>query len=275
MKKQYYFAHKAYMRHDSQITKMRNKYKSQGYGWYWILMELLRESDEYRLPISRDDDIGFIADQFCCHPRKAKAFIDECCDGYRLFIRRDGYLYNDELLTSMKKMEEKSDKASIAAKSRWEGNPLKTSVEQENVSSGVPYPDAVPHANAYIGKEMKGDKIKEDDMKVKETIKEQNKGYENRLEKNKPNRIRFGNCKPEIDHSQDIWMDFKTFKVTNAEKEECLKILNDEVMIANYLQGEAMNPNPLSEYDGSVVKYIATWFPKGNNSHYNVMDLKK
>ncbi|MDQ7860585.1 DUF4373 domain-containing protein [Peribacillus frigoritolerans] len=45
----YYFTHDSNARHDPKVTAMRGVYGSEGYGWYWMLIEMLRESNDYKL----------------------------------------------------------------------------------------------------------------------------------------------------------------------------------------------------------------------------------
>ena len=49
MKDSRYFKHDANARNDPKIKALLNKYKMEGYGRYWIVVEMLREASHYRL----------------------------------------------------------------------------------------------------------------------------------------------------------------------------------------------------------------------------------
>jgi hypothetical protein len=74
----YYFKHDSNARHDPKIRSMMKKYGAAGYGWYWILIENLREATGYRLksdPITLD----CLADDMRCSVKDAQDFIDYLC----------------------------------------------------------------------------------------------------------------------------------------------------------------------------------------------------
>ena len=45
------------------ILPMIDEYKAMGYGWYWMLLEMMRErdQDEYCLPLTGKHDLASIA----------------------------------------------------------------------------------------------------------------------------------------------------------------------------------------------------------------------
>ena len=48
----YYFSHDANARRDPRIAQMMSVYGFEGYGWYWALVEMMREQAQYKLDIS-------------------------------------------------------------------------------------------------------------------------------------------------------------------------------------------------------------------------------
>ena len=55
MKDAYYFSHDSNARNDQRIIKLRRKLGAEGYGIYFMLIEILRDQVGYRLGL--DDDI--------------------------------------------------------------------------------------------------------------------------------------------------------------------------------------------------------------------------
>lgn len=50
-KEAYYFSHDTNARNDPKILALRDNWGVEGYGIYWVLIEMLRESNDYKLPI--------------------------------------------------------------------------------------------------------------------------------------------------------------------------------------------------------------------------------
>lgn len=60
MKKEaYYFSHDANSRNDLKCVKLRQELGMEGYGIFWAIIEILRESDGYKLKISDLETISF------------------------------------------------------------------------------------------------------------------------------------------------------------------------------------------------------------------------
>ena len=51
MKDAFYFSHDSNARHDPKLVTFINEYGLLGYSYFFILIELLREQDQYRLPL--------------------------------------------------------------------------------------------------------------------------------------------------------------------------------------------------------------------------------
>ena len=115
----YYFSHDANARHDPNISEMRADYGSEGYGWYWIIIEMMREQADYKLKLCK---CNAFAMQMQCENDAAKKFIDDCLKRYELFTTDGEYFWSESLIRRMKMREEKSEKARQAALSRWENN---------------------------------------------------------------------------------------------------------------------------------------------------------
>ena len=55
----YYFSHDSNSRNDVKIIKLRREMGMEGYGIFWCLIEILRESSDYKISLSSVDDISF------------------------------------------------------------------------------------------------------------------------------------------------------------------------------------------------------------------------
>lgn len=120
MKDAYYFSHDANARNDPKIIKMISVYGMEGYGWYWVIIEMLREQDNYKLSIYDQSDIDVIAFQTHSDLNTIQKYIDDCVKIFKLFKKTKKYLWSASLLKRMKIMEEKRVKARKAAKIRWD-----------------------------------------------------------------------------------------------------------------------------------------------------------
>ncbi len=156
LKEVYYFPHDANARHDPNILQMRSVYGAEGYGWYWMLVEKMREENSYKLRLNGKHSINGVAIELCSEPENIKRFIDDCINEFELF-RTDGeYFWSDSLLRRMALREEKSFKARIGAMARWEK-------EREKDANAV-QSQCERSAVAMQGKERKGKERKQGNL---------------------------------------------------------------------------------------------------------------
>ena len=132
----YYFSHDSNARHDPNICEMRLNYGMEGYGLYWVMIEMMREQENYKLPLKR---IGAIAMQTDCDKTLIKEFINRCINEFELFESDDKFFWSKSLLRRMESKEEKSEKARKAAEKRWEkpigknANAMRTQCERNAI----------------------------------------------------------------------------------------------------------------------------------------------
>jgi phage anti-repressor protein len=131
IKDAYYFSHDANARHDPKIIKMISSYGMEGYGWYWVIIEMLREQDNYKLSINDQTDIDVMVSQTNGDPQKIKKYIDDCIKVFKLFKKSKKYLWSSSLSNRMIKMNEKREKGRKAANKRWDR-------ECQNDAKGIP-----------------------------------------------------------------------------------------------------------------------------------------
>ncbi|NGP62735.1 DUF4373 domain-containing protein [Paenibacillus thiaminolyticus] len=91
MKEAYYFSHDSNARQDPKILAMRSVYSSEGYGWYWIIIEMLREQADYRIELTKYV-WNALAMQMQCDSTAAKNFVDDCINEFHL-LHSDGQFF--------------------------------------------------------------------------------------------------------------------------------------------------------------------------------------
>ncbi len=128
-KEAYYFSHDSNARNDEKLLQLRAVYKSEGYGWYWILIEMLRDANAYCLQYDGKFSMLAISRELGCEEQTAKQFIDDCINEFSLFILEKGHFYSASLNRRMAEREEKSTKAKASALARWNANALQSHCE--------------------------------------------------------------------------------------------------------------------------------------------------
>lgn len=138
----YYFSHDSNARNDQKMLQLRAVYGAEGYGWFWILIEMMRDANAYRLHYDGRYSFTAIAKELGCTDDEAKKFVDDCIDEFSLFTKIDGSFYSESLLRRMGQVEARREKARESAKVRWERNANALQTQSER--------------NAIKGKEKKG-----------------------------------------------------------------------------------------------------------------------
>jgi hypothetical protein len=122
-KNAYYFPHDCNASRDPKILQMCSVYKSEGYGWYWMLVEQMREQDNYKLPIAGKYAIDAYAMRMYCDGNALHKFIDDCVNEFQLFKKDDDYLWSESLIRRMANFDIRSVKARESALNRWHKQP--------------------------------------------------------------------------------------------------------------------------------------------------------
>jgi hypothetical protein len=111
----YYFSHDYNARNDIKIKALRRKYGMEGYGRWWVTVELLREQSEFKLPL---DEFIFetLAEEYTTTTEEAKTFILDCCDRFNLFVHDSEYFWSQSLLIRMERMQNIREKRAEAGR---------------------------------------------------------------------------------------------------------------------------------------------------------------
>ena len=112
----YYFPHFSNARHDRKLRRMRKELGLEGYGIYFMTLEVLREQEDFAYPLS---DLDLLADDFGTSEAKMEAVV--CA--YDLFkIDDDKFFYSPKLIEYLQPYLERSKRARKAALKRWNGD---------------------------------------------------------------------------------------------------------------------------------------------------------
>ena len=156
MKDSYYFPHTSGARYDPKIVEMLSVYKMSGYGWFWVLLELLREQDGYKLDLSGKYSLNALAMQMYTDSNTAKKFIDDCVNEFHLFESDGNCFWSNSLKERMEYVDIKREKARDAANKRWQN---RSDILSNNADAMQTHSD---------GNASKVNKSKVDKSKVKE-----------------------------------------------------------------------------------------------------------
>jgi len=114
-----YFSHDSNARRDPKILTLRSLWGAQGYGWWWIVVEVLREQDGYKLQIDRHT-LGALAFEFGgATADDATNFLDSCLEIGLLQKDESEKIYSPSLFRRMSFLEEARQKKADAARARW------------------------------------------------------------------------------------------------------------------------------------------------------------
>lgn len=120
----YYFSHDCNARNDEKVLAMRSVYGLEGYAMYFMLVEILREQQDFKLKETKYI-WNTLAMQIGVDAEKVKKFVTDCVDEFELFVSENGYLFSASLIKRMNLFREISEIRSKAAKARWESQQQK------------------------------------------------------------------------------------------------------------------------------------------------------
>ncbi|MFP4976355.1 DUF4373 domain-containing protein [Paenibacillus sp. CN-4] len=159
MKEAYYFSHDSNARHDPKILGMRGVYGSEGYGWYWILVEMMRDADSYKLDMQAKYSFNAYAKQMDTDCTTAKGFIDDCIHEFGLFETDGVSFWSVSLLRRMDKREKVNAAKKKAAEARWGKGKSSAGNSPDNAESMHMHSEC--STDGMQGKESKGKESKE------------------------------------------------------------------------------------------------------------------
>lgn len=110
----YYFPHFSNARSDSKILKVRRVLGVEGYGIYFMLLEVLRDQKDFKYPLEGVEDLAF---EFHISKEKVMSVIND----FDLFeVDTNQKFFSPKQMLYLEPYIEKSKKARMAANKRWE-----------------------------------------------------------------------------------------------------------------------------------------------------------
>lgn len=196
-KNAYYFPHDSNARHDPKILKMRSHYKLEGLGLYWAIIEMMREQEDYYLPIDEESIAGYALD-LNCSIETLNSFIKDCVSNYNLFQSDNNIIWSDSLIRRMANFDEKSLQGQEAALIRWGKN--KTHNERNA--------DALPTQSDGRKQENSDENINSPDTNNASALPTQSDGNAKRLDNIKRDNKRLDNIILPDFLDKELWDDF-------------------------------------------------------------------
>jgi hypothetical protein len=195
-KNAYYFPHDSNARHDPKILKMRSHYKLEGLGLYWAIIEMMREQEDYYLPIDDDSIEGYALD-LNCPIETLKTFIKDCISSFNLFQSDNNIIWSDSLIRRMVNFDEKSLQGQEAAQIRW----------GKNKAHNGRNADALPTQSDSNNEEITPENNDPIDTNNADALPTQSDGNAKRLDNIKRDNKRLDNIIPDF-LDKELWNDF-------------------------------------------------------------------
>jgi hypothetical protein len=114
-----YFSHDSNAQNDIKIIAMRADYGWAGYGWFWAIIELLREEEDNKMKM-KSYIFSSLATKFGIDIPDVKKYIDDLVNEYELLESDGEFFWSDSLNNRMDMMKEKSDKAAESGRKSGE-----------------------------------------------------------------------------------------------------------------------------------------------------------
>ena len=152
----YYFPHFSNARNDSKIIRLRRIFGIEGYGIFFMLLEVLREQADFKCHLNSVEDLAFE-----WHISKEK--INSVINDFDLFDIDQNMFFSAKLVLFLQPYIEKSERAREAINKRW--TKTKALLAKNNGNTNV-YTNVLPQYNHSNTSKVKESKVKE--SKVKE-----------------------------------------------------------------------------------------------------------
>lgn len=130
-----YFSHDSNAHRDPKIIAMRAVYGAEGYGWFWMLIEMMRESDSYKLEMQSKYAFHAYALQLQCDSNAFASFVHDCIHEFNLFSSDGDFFWSESLLRRMQIKDEKSEKAKKSAEARWKKSERNANASDDNANA--------------------------------------------------------------------------------------------------------------------------------------------
>ena len=133
--KSYWFPHDTTAFNDMKIESMTSVYGSEGYGFYWIIVETLSMEEGYKLSLQKKSVYGVLSRRTQSTPEQIKEFVEDCINDFELFQSDEEYFWSDSLQRRLKKRDDKSQKARELVNRRWNKQKSNADNPQKDIKS--------------------------------------------------------------------------------------------------------------------------------------------
>jgi hypothetical protein len=168
-KEAYYFSHDAGARRDPKIVQMMSVYGYEGYGWYWAIVEMMREEQGHKLDWTGKYFFQGLANELSTNAERMLTFVDDCVEEFKLFQKDDTHVWSESLLRRMKKyqnlIEQRREAGKKSAQKRKENKEKSTPVQR----ALKPKPTGAQQLKERKGKEIK-EKDKENTPQLRDSF---------------------------------------------------------------------------------------------------------
>jgi hypothetical protein len=108
-KESQWFTHEVGTYNTPQMLELIENYGMTGYGYWWILIEILRMEEGYKYDISKPYHYNTIALAFRQTKEEVKVFIDDCINKFDLLQTDGTYIWSESLLERMQHLEKRRE----------------------------------------------------------------------------------------------------------------------------------------------------------------------
>lgn len=108
-KEAYYFSHDSNASRDPKCSALINDFGFEGYGIFWMIIEILSEQENYKLRKFNKLYEG-LARQIWIDADKLRSIIESMLNDYELLLQDDNFIWSESLLKRMKIKEDKRNK---------------------------------------------------------------------------------------------------------------------------------------------------------------------
>lgn len=158
---QSYFSHDSNARNSDKLIKVRMDLGAEGYGIYFMILERLREEDNYK----SKKDYKMIAFDLRVEVEK----IEQVINNYDLFVIEDDVFYSNSFLERMNLKDAKRLKAQAAINRRWEKERKKKEEDLYKRNTDVLETYNQRNTDSYKEKKRKEKESKEKQSKEKQS----------------------------------------------------------------------------------------------------------
>ena len=175
----YYFSHDSNAKDDPKCMLLIEELQLEGYGIYWLLVEVLREQENYKYPLRM---VPVLARKFLTTKEKMLAVIYK----YDLFVvENEEFFYSESLNRRMGLMNDKREQARLAGKKSGEARRNKALEYKKEINTTSTDVQQTFNDSSTDAEQLKESKVKENE--IKEIIEYFTDEQKLKINKNYPN----------------------------------------------------------------------------------------